>query len=163
RLLGRRPGPGTHFTAAGGDSISAMRLVAALRKELGRDVSVEDVFTGRTPSGIAAQVAKAQPLTGPALTGGHPPALSAPQRRLWFPDQLAPERAPYNIPLAERIRGPLDVARLRAALTAVAGRHEILRWRVLDEAGAPYPVCHPPGEVPLAEVGLGGAAAVADG
>jgi mycobactin peptide synthetase MbtE len=163
RLLGRRPGPGTHFTAVGGDSISAMRMVAALRKEFGRDVSVEDVFTGRTPDGIAAQVAKAEPLTGRELTTGHPPTLSPPQRRLWFSGQLAPEQAPYNIPLAERIRGPLDVARLRTALTAVADRHEILRWRVLEKAGAPYAVCHPEGDVPLVEVVLAGASGVADG
>ena len=163
RLLGRRPGPGARFTAVGGDSISAMRLVAALRKESGRDVAVEDVFAGRTPAGIAARVAKAEPLTGPALTTGHPPTLSPPQRRLWFTDQLAPEEAPYNIPLAERIRGPLDVAQLRAALTAVAERHEMLRWRVLETDGAPYAVCDPPREVPLVEVLLDGVSRFADG
>ena len=158
RLLGRRPGPGTGFTAAGGDSISAMRLVAALRREFGRDVAVEDVFAGRTPAGIAARVAKAEPLTGPvALATGHPPMLSPPQRRLWFTDQLAPGEAPYNIPLAERIRGPLDKARLRAALRAVAERHEMLRWRVLETDGAPYPVCDPASDVPLVEVTLDGA------
>jgi amino acid adenylation domain-containing protein len=156
RLLGHRPAPDSQFTAAGGDSITAMRLVAALRAELGRDISVEDVFAGRTPGGIAAQVAKAPPLAGRALATGHPPALSPPQRRLWFTDQLAPEQAAYNIALAERIGGPLDVARLRAALAAVARRHEILRWRVLDAGGTPQATCDPPGDVPLAEVTLGG-------
>lgn len=167
RLLGHAPAPGTAFTAAGGNSISAMRLVNALRAELGRDVAVEDVFTGRTLAGIAERVAKAGELTGPELTTGNPPTLSPPQRRLLFTDQLAPDLAPYNIPLAQRLRGPLDMGALRAALAAVAARHEILRWRFPDRDGVPYAVCDPPGAVPLAEVdvteGELGARLAADG
>jgi hypothetical protein len=43
-------------------------------------------------------VAAAAPLTGPGLTTGHAPALSPPQRRLWFLDQLAPDAAPLDRP-----------------------------------------------------------------
>ncbi|GAT70866.1 non-ribosomal peptide synthetase [Planomonospora sphaerica] len=152
----RRLGVGADFFASGGDSITAMRLVAAARDELGLDVSVEDVFAGRTLREIAARFDKAARRTGPELTSGNPPTLAPPQRRLWFLDQLAPEAAPYNIALAERLRGPLDVPALRAALRAVAERHEVLRWRIRQESGVPYAVCEPPSDVDLTVVDLTG-------
>jgi acyl carrier protein len=147
KVLG--PGAGTDFLLSGGDSIAAMRLVAALRAELAADVSAEDVFAARTLDGLAQRVAAAAPLTGPGLTTGHAPALSPPQRRLWFLDQLAPDAAPYNIAMAFRLSGPLDVGRLRAALRAVAERHDVLRWRIRPVDGVPQAECLPPEEVAL--------------
>jgi mycobactin peptide synthetase MbtE len=145
----RRVRPTDDFVAEGGHSVAAMRLVAAVRSRLRRDVSAEDVFTGRTLAGFAARVAAAAPLSGGGPTTGNPPTLSPSQRRLWFLDKLAPDSAAYNVAFAERLRGPLDVPALRAALTAVATRHEVLRWRVPDSGGVPMPVCDPPAEVPL--------------
>jgi non-ribosomal peptide synthetase component F/acyl carrier protein len=157
------------FFAAGGHSIAVMRLVAAIRAELRRDVAAEDVFAGRTLAGLASRVAAAAVLDGTVLDGtvldsaalggaardrGHSPVLSPSQRRLWFLDKLAPHSAAYNIAFAERLTGELDVAALRAALTAVATRHEVLRWRIIDVAGAPHPVCDPPAEVALPVIEL---------
>ncbi|WP_433349021.1 amino acid adenylation domain-containing protein [Microtetraspora malaysiensis] len=152
----RRLGIGSDFFAGGGDSITAMRLVAAVRDELGLAVTVDDVFTGRTLPEIAARFDKAARRTEPELTRGNPPTLAPPQRRLWFLDQLAPEAAPYNIALAQRLRGPLDRKALRAALRTVAERHDVLRWRIRQTAGAPYAVCEPPSDVDLPVVDLSG-------
>ncbi|SBT43950.1 non-ribosomal peptide synthetase [Micromonospora narathiwatensis] len=154
RILGAPAGPDDDFFAAGGDSLTAMRLVATLRAELGREVAVEDVFDARTLGVLAARVAATAPLTEPELTVGHPPTLSPAQRRLWFLDQLAPDSAAYNTAMAERLRGPLDPATLRAALTAVVHRHDVLRWRITRVAGAPHVTCDPPGDVPLPVVDL---------
>ncbi|GLX00437.1 amino acid adenylation domain-containing protein [Microtetraspora sp. NBRC 16547] len=136
------------FFACGGHSVTAMRLVAGVRAELDRAVSVEDVFAGRTLSGLAARIEDAAERAEP-LPSGSPATLSAAQRRLWFVDKLAPDTAAYNIALAERLHGPLDVAALRAALAAVAARHDVLRWRVPDTGGMPYVEVDPPGAVPL--------------
>ncbi|MCR6481999.1 amino acid adenylation domain-containing protein [Amycolatopsis sp. OK19-0408] len=152
------PGAGPDFLLAGGDSITAMRLVAALRKDLAADVAVEDVLIGRTLDGLTRRVAAAAPLTGPGLTTGHAPALSPPQRRLWFLDQLAPDAAPYNIAMAFRLSGPLDIDALRAALRAVAERHDVLRWRIRPVDGVPVAECLPPGEVELPVVPVAEAA-----
>ncbi|RSM82667.1 non-ribosomal peptide synthetase [Amycolatopsis sp. WAC 01375] len=147
RVLG--DGAGTDFLSSGGNSIAAMRLVAALRAELAADVATEDVLAAGTLDGLTRRVAAALPLTGPGLTTGHAPALSPPQRRLWFLDQLAPDAAPYNIAMAFRLTGALDVDALRHALRAVAERHDVLRWRIRAVDGAPLADLLPPSDVPL--------------
>ncbi|MFF9868857.1 amino acid adenylation domain-containing protein [Streptomyces sp. NPDC013953] len=64
------------------------------------------------------------------------PVLSFAQRRLWFIDQLQPGSPAYNVPVATRIRGPLDVAALHGALQDVVDRHEVLRTVYRDVPGA---------------------------
>ncbi|WP_319459351.1 amino acid adenylation domain-containing protein [Micromonospora sp. RTP1Z1] len=158
RLLGAVPDPDTDFLAAGGNSIVAMRLVAALRAELGRHVDTRDVLAGRTHAGLVARLRAAAPAAADGLTTGNPPTLSPPQRRLWFVDQIAPSSAPYNIAVAHRLRGPLDTAALGAALRAVAERHDVLRWRIPQTAGVPYAVREEPTDVAVPVVDLTGVA-----
>lgn len=149
RVLGvAEAGLDDDFFASGGHSISAMRLVSAIRAELGRPVAVEDVFAGRTLAGLIEAISATRQADDP-VPQGSVPALTAAQHRLWFADQLAPDSSAYNISLAERLRGPLDVAALATALEAVAARHEVLRWRIRDSGGVPYVVVDPPGPVPL--------------
>ncbi|GGS45874.1 hypothetical protein GCM10010156_00650 [Planobispora rosea] len=155
-VLGRVPGTEDDFFASGGHSISAMRLVSGFREALGREVAVEDVYAARTLGALAALVEAAPPAAG-ELPSGSPPALTAAQRRLWFLERLFPGNVAYNIALAERLRGPLDVMALERALTAVAERHEVLRWRVPDDGGVPRVEVTAPGPVRLTVETLDGA------
>ncbi|MEE3922686.1 condensation domain-containing protein [Micromonospora sp. BRA006-A] len=76
--------------------------------------------------------------------------LSPAQQRLWFLDRYFPAAASAsNVAFAERITGPLDVAALATALTAVADRQQILRWRIPERDGVPYAVADPAAPVPL--------------
>ncbi|MEV0388729.1 amino acid adenylation domain-containing protein [Nonomuraea sp. NPDC050643] len=143
------PDDGDDFFQRGGHSLRAMRLVAAVRAELGRAVSAEDVYTARTFGELRALVERAPRETVAAPPTGSPPALSPAQRRMWFVEQLAPASTAHNIAMAERIRGPLDTTALRRALTAVVTVHEALRWRVGTRDGIPEVTVAPPGEVPL--------------
>jgi amino acid adenylation domain-containing protein len=56
--------------------------------------------------------------------------VSFAQQRLWFFQQMYPGSAAYNVPVAMRLTGRLDVERLRAALCEVARRHEVLRTSI---------------------------------
>ncbi|GCE22081.1 condensation domain-containing protein [Dictyobacter kobayashii] len=53
--------------------------------------------------------------------------LSFTQERLWFLDQLETGHAFYNIALAVRLLGPLNVGLLEQSLNTVVARHESLR------------------------------------
>jgi amino acid adenylation domain-containing protein len=76
--------------------------------------------------------------------------LSYAQERVWFMDQIAPGEAAYHIAVPLRIRGPLDVTALRAALAGLVARHESLRTRFpADADGRPAVVIDDHVEVPL--------------
>ncbi|SBT39365.1 non-ribosomal peptide synthetase/MFS transporter [Micromonospora auratinigra] len=76
--------------------------------------------------------------------------LSYAQERVWFMDQLAPGEAAYHIAVPLRVRGPLDVDALRAALATLTARHESLRTRFpADADGRPTVVVSGTVEVPL--------------
>ncbi|HYO16011.1 MAG TPA: amino acid adenylation domain-containing protein, partial [Thermoanaerobaculia bacterium] len=86
--------------------------------------------------------------------------VSYAQRRLWFVDRLEPGSPLYNIPLAWRLRGPLDATALAAALAGVAVRHEVLRTTFEVEDGEPVQVIAPPRPRSLPRVDLAGLAPV---
>ena len=77
------------------------------------------------------------------------------QRRLWFLDQLARDSSGSLLPLALRIRGPLDVPALARALTGIVDRHEVLRTRFTAVDGEPVPHLDAPGGAVLERVEAG--------
>ncbi|SDG84175.1 amino acid adenylation domain-containing protein [Lentzea fradiae] len=136
-VLGVSPiGVDDDFFALGGHSLAAARLVGRLRAVAGVEVPAAMVFEASTPSALAAVAATAGGARPGPLPVPHParPALSAAQRRMWFVQQS--DRGPaYNVPMALRLRGPLDVRALTAALNDVVARHEPLRtiFPVIDD------------------------------
>src|SRR3981189_3303886 len=75
--------------------------------------------------------------------------LSSGQEQLWFLDQLSPGETTYNISLAYRLRGQLDVEALRRSLTRLVGRHEGLRASFGARDGTPFQTIATPGDVRL--------------
>ena len=78
-----------------------------------------------------------------------PAALSFAQQRLWFLQQLEPESYVYNIPVALRIEGPLDVNALEDAISQVIRRHESLRTTFKTVNGQTFQFINPPFRVHL--------------
>jgi hypothetical protein len=64
---------------------------------------------------------------GSAMPEVRSPPASFAQQRLWFLDQLHPQRAAYNVYSAFRFTGPLSIDALVASLNAIVARHESLR------------------------------------
>ncbi len=75
---------------------------------------------------------------------GTPLPLSFQQERLWVLDQLQPGLPTYNIPVALRVLGALDVAAFRAALAEIVRRHAVLRTTFVERDGSPYQVVAAP-------------------
>ncbi|MFF4778334.1 condensation domain-containing protein, partial [Microtetraspora fusca] len=82
--------------------------------------------------------------------------VSMAQRRLWFVDGVVGGSRDYCVVWPLRLRGPLDVDRLAAAVAAVVARHEVLRSRFVGVDGEPVMVVEPPGDVPVEFVDLSG-------
>ncbi|MEV4643213.1 amino acid adenylation domain-containing protein, partial [Actinoplanes sp. NPDC049548] len=79
------------FFELGGDSLSAMRLVARIRAVFDADLSVADLFATPTVAGVARCLDKAGAATRPPLTRRERPErlpLSYAQQRLWFLNRL---------------------------------------------------------------------------
>ncbi|MER6916016.1 amino acid adenylation domain-containing protein, partial [Streptomyces sp. NPDC000594] len=131
------------FFALGGHSLLATRLTSQIRSVLRADLSIRAVFERPTVAALAHLLAESATDTGttrPAVVVADRPAappLSFAQQRLWFLNQLDRTSATYNVPLALRLSGDLDVEALRAAVGDVLMRHESLRTLFPQTDGHP--------------------------
>jgi condensation domain-containing protein len=80
-----------------------------------------------------------------------PAPLSAAQRRAWILEQMDRGHAPFNRPMALRLKGPLDRSALSRSLGEILRRHEILRTIFPEHDGAPVQMVLPPGPLELGE------------
>ncbi|MFF0546079.1 amino acid adenylation domain-containing protein [Nocardia thailandica] len=140
-----RVGVEESFFELGGNSLSATKVVARVNSALGCAVALRDLFDAPSVAQLAARVVPAAPgLPGrPALAARPRPdriPLSPAQQRMWVLNQLDPDSAAYNIAVALRLTGELDVAALRGALADVVGRQETLRTRYPADADGPRQV-----------------------
>ena len=72
--------------------------------------------------------------------------LSFTQQRLWLLDQLSPDNPAYNVPLAVRFSGSLDLSVLARVLREVVRRHEALRTTFPASGGRPWQLIAAPSE-----------------
>ncbi|WP_072681197.1 amino acid adenylation domain-containing protein [Rhodococcoides corynebacterioides] len=123
------------FFALGGTSLSAVTLARRL------EVPVRTVFDDPTVRGLAAALPSARQACRP-VTRVDPrperPPLSFAQQRLWFLARTGEAGAAYTVPLVLALREELDTDALRAALTDVTTRHEVLRTVYPDVEGVPW-------------------------
>ncbi len=83
--------------------------------------------------------------------------LSFAQQRLWFLDRLEPGNYAYNIPIAARAIGRLDLEALQQALEAIVRRHEVLRATFhTSDRGDPVQVIEPEVELSVSVIDVQG-------
>ncbi|BAX57574.1 non-ribosomal peptide synthetase [Burkholderia stabilis] len=141
-----RVGRGDHFFDLGGHSLAAVRVATRVAERLGREVPVRALFEAPVLAQYALQVADAPRAVhggtaAPGVAVAKPDAngvwpLSPAQLGLWFLWRAQPDSAAYNIPVALRVRGPLDIDALRAAFSDAAAVHPALRTRLAARDGA---------------------------
>lgn len=125
-------GPGDRWIANGGDSLKALRLRFEVRRRWGCELPAglvlqaefgelaEAIAAGRNQAGspYPAPVTAADTESAPATTE---------QQRLWLLQQQDPQSVAYNVGLAFRLDGAVDVPALRHALRRLVARYPALR------------------------------------
>ncbi|MFI5778970.1 amino acid adenylation domain-containing protein [Nocardia sp. NPDC051570] len=148
-----RAGIDDDFFDLGGNSLLAARLAARVGATAEVWLAARTIFEHTTVATLAAALDRLRH-TGtrialrPRERGERVPMAPA-QQRIWLLAQLDPESAAYNIPIALRLSGDLDVTALRAAFDDVLERHEILRTVYPQHAGTGYQHILPVSRVPL--------------
>ncbi|WP_066370581.1 non-ribosomal peptide synthetase [Herbidospora mongoliensis] len=156
-----RIGAHDHFFDVGGHSLLASRLLARVRKTFACEVPLADFLATPTVAALAdlvqdrltaaGSVTQGRPALARAAHNGTVP-VSPGQRRLWFVDRLAGGAREYEVVLALRLSGDVDVDRLVAAVSGVVARQEALRSRFIEVDGEPVMVVDPPAPVTVERV-----------
>ena len=133
------------FFDSGGDSLGALRLIAALREELNIVLPLEDLFGHPTPRAVAARIRSIEEHrvdsseTVPrrrSLGNDNLPVTWNQEERLQRELQAGPR--PKNMHFSLRLEGALDVDAVEDALALLVDRHDVLRSAFFRRGGAPY-------------------------
>jgi amino acid adenylation domain-containing protein len=143
------------FFELGGHSLLAIQVMARINGQFKIIVPLRTLFECSTIKRLAEQVdALAEKGSGHSaiiqrVNREQPLALSFPQQRLWFIDQLDTGSSLYNINKALRLFGRLDATRLNRAVQSIAARHEILRTTFVEHDGQPVQLIVPASDIPF--------------
>ena len=163
-ILGlQKVGVQSNFFELGGHSLRATQVISRLHKTFGVELPLRSLFESPTVAGLSEKIAAAiegeQTEQLASITRvsreGNRFALSFAQQRLWFLHQLQLDDAAYNVPMAVRLTGPLDLTAFERTLTEIVRRHEVLRTTFAEVDGQPVQLINPaPEQVALPNLNL---------
>jgi surfactin family lipopeptide synthetase A len=139
-----------NFFALGGHSLLATRIISQVRQVFKVELPLRRLFESPTVAELAKDIEiavkgdlglRVPPIERVSREGNLP--LSFAQQRLWFLAQLEPDDPAYNIPVAVRLKGQLDVKALEQSLNEVIKRHETLRTSFITVDGQPFQAIAP--------------------
>lgn len=144
-----------NFFEIGGHSLKAVQVAARIRDAFGVELPVRKIFENPTIATLAQLLAGADqsmaakaPKIVPVLRNS-PLPLSFSEEALRFMGRLSPTGATFNVALAARLFGELDIAALEKSLNRMVRRHEILRTTFKTTGGRQVRYISEPGPIVL--------------
>lgn len=127
--------PGDNFFDLGGHSLMATRVTSRIRKVFEIEFPLRLMFESQDLAELAEAVSVAASgekqdmaiVAQPRPKGQQGFPLTFGQERMWFTHLLNRPGFAYNVPIALRLDGRLDVAALEQAFGKIFERHEVLR------------------------------------
>ena len=123
-----------NFFDLGGHSLLATQVVSRIRSQLNVELPLAELFDYPTVKELAEVLAVMLDDQGaeefeaiPVIDRSDNLPLSFAQEQLWFLNQLEPDSTVYNINLALRLKGELQMDALSASLNMLVATHEPLR------------------------------------
>ncbi|ARU63628.1 hypothetical protein CBW65_23380 [Tumebacillus avium] len=148
-----------NFFAIGGHSLLATQVTGQVAAKCGVEISLRALFESPTIEALARLIDKRKGIVSEIITIR--PAdrskrfpLSFAQERLWFLEQFNSNPAAYNVPMALRMSGRLDVPALQQSFNEIMARHEAMRTSFAVVDGQPEQVIAARQEMPFELVDL---------
>ncbi|MDN9009505.1 non-ribosomal peptide synthetase [Brevibacillus laterosporus] len=138
------------FFNSGGHSLLATQLLSRIYHTFHIEISLRTFFENPTIQAMGKQIDEIiasgeQSVSVPLVPVSRDSdlVLSYTQQGVWFIEQLEPGSATYNVPVANTLKGNLNIDALERAVNEIIRRHEILRTSFISKDGKPYQVSHP--------------------
>ncbi len=149
------------FIDLGGNSLQATRIISRIQETYDLEIELRSLFENPTISEFSQHIERL--LTGnlnhklfqilPQSQTLNLP-LSFAQTRLWFLDRLEPNTPVYNVPVAFRLTGLLNLQVLLESIQKIIQRHETLRTSFEIQAENPVQVVQSSCELKISVIDL---------
>ncbi|UJR11966.1 hypothetical protein I4U23_016144 [Adineta vaga] len=129
-----------NFFKLGGHSLSAMEIIAKIYEKLNIQITIPNLFQTQSIAELARYIEKqlktentSQKLEHPKVNNPSRAPLTATQKQFWFFWKLKPESSFYNVPIAFKINGKLNMAKLNRSLHYLVSKYVLLRTEFKEE------------------------------
>ncbi len=146
----------------GGHSLLATQLISRIRQTFEVEIYLRTIFESSSVAQLKQTIdqlrIESQGLSLPTIERIAPDTaeipLSSAQERLWFLDRLEGASATYNMPIALRLTGALNLDAFQQSIAEIISRHELLRTSFTIVNGSPVQIIDPSATIKVEAIDL---------
>lgn len=147
-LTPERISTNANFFELGGNSLLAMRMIAEIKSRFKKEPKFKRIFSTPVLSELAIFIDQCSTKSNrPSITVQPREDIQYPlsfaQQRLLFIERYKGETSEYNMPMAYRFKGDLDLQIVERVICHIIARHEVLRTVYVDGEQGGYQVVRP--------------------
>jgi amino acid adenylation domain-containing protein len=135
QVIGNEVDPEKDFFANGAHSLTAVRMMSAIKRNFGVQISLPDILQHSTLDKLSAYIKKASPSKTAAITSATAPdtlALMPSQESIYVLDSLPDIGFSYHVPALIKLEQHPDEHRLMQAVGQLLNRYTVLCTRFIE-------------------------------